>query len=272
VPVDITVKTALCGIVLHPAAHTRSPGMHNAAYEAMGINAAYVAFDVLPEALGSAMAGIRALGFAQVAVSIPHKIAVIEHLDEVDETARSIGAVNTVTVRDGRLLGSNTDWIGANRALEAETTLAGQRAVVLGAGGAARAVVYGLIEGGATVQVLNRTVERAENLAEDLGAQGAGPLANLAGLPYEILVNTTSIGLRSRATPVPAQQLRADSVVMDIVYDPEETQLLADARSCGAVPIGGKWMLVHQAAEQLRIWTGLQAPIDVLEKAFSANH
>ena len=132
-------------------------------------------------------------------------------------------------------------------------------------------VLQAVIEAGATVEVLNRTVERAEDLAKDLGAQGAGPLARISELPHDILINTTSVGLRSDATPVSAQHLRADSVVMDIVYDPEETRLLADARSCGALPIGGKWMLVHQAAEQLRLWTGRDAPIDVLEKAFSAS-
>lgn len=246
--------------------------MHNAAYAAMGIDAAYLAFDVLPDALGSAITGVRSLGLSQIAVSIPHKVAVIEYLDEIDEQARRIGAVNTVTVRDGRLLGSNTDWIGANRALQTGLEdLAGKRAVVLGAGGGARAVVYGLIEAGATVHVLNRTVERAEDLAKELGADGAGPLTHLAELPHDILVNTTSVGLRTRETPVPAKHLRADSVVMDIVYDPEETQLLADARERGARPIAGKWMLVYQAAEQLRIWTGRDAPIEVLEKAFSAS-
>ncbi len=268
---EITAKTALCGIVLHPAGHTRSPRMHNAAYAELGIDAAYLAFDVEPSELGTAMAGIRALGLEQIAVSIPHKVAVMEHLDEIDERARRIGAVNTVTVQNGRLFGSNTDWIGANRALETETELAGKRAVVLGAGGAARAVVYGLIEAGATVHVLNRTVEHAESLAKDLAAQGAGPLASLADLPHDILINTTSVGLRSDTSPVPAQHLRADSIVMDIVYDPEKTRLLEDARKCGARPIGGKWMLVYQAAEQLRIWTGRDAPIEVLARAFSAS-
>lgn len=268
---EITAKTALCGIVLHPAGHTRSPRMHNAAYAELGIDAAYLAFDVEPSELGTAMAGIRALGLEQIAVSIPHKVAVMEHLDEIDERARRIGAVNTVTVQNGRLFGSNTDWIGANRALETETELAGKRAVVLGAGGGARAVVYGLIEAGATVHVLNRTVEHAESLAKDLAAQGAGPLASLADLPHDILINTTSVGLRSDASPVPAQHLRADSIVMDIVYDPEKTRLLEDARKCGARPIGGKWMLVYQAAEQLRIWTGRDAPIEVLARAFSAS-
>lgn len=242
--------------------------MHNAAFRALGIDAAYLAFDVPPGALGDAVSGIRALGLRQIAVSIPHKVEVMQYLDEIDEQAQCIGAVNTVTLRDGRLLGSNTDWIGANRALERETQLADKQAVVLGAGGAARAVVYGLIARGARVRVINRTVERAESLAKDLGAEGAGSLSDLGELGYDILVNATSVGLGSDASPVPAGHLRANAVVMDAVYDPEETRLLREARQRGAVPIQGKWMLIYQAAEQLRIWSGREAPIEVLEEAF----
>src|SRR5262249_6966327 len=140
--VKIRPGTSLCGIVLHPAGHTRSPAMHNAAYAALGIDAVFLAFDVPPARLAAALAGARALGVRQLAVSIPHKQAVLAHLDEVDETARRIGAVNTVTQRDGRLLGSNTDGLGVARALERETKLGGRRAVVLGAGGTARAAGF----------------------------------------------------------------------------------------------------------------------------------
>lgn len=269
-PHPITAQTALCGIVLHPAGHTKSPLMHNAAFEVLGIDARYLAFDVPPEQLGDAIAGVRALGLKQLAVSVPHKVAVMEFLDEVDAGARCIGAVNTVTLRDGRLVGSNTDWVGSNRALERETELGGKRAVVLGAGGAARGVVFGLIERGASVHVLNRTVERAESLAKDLGAAGAGPMSELAGLDYDILVNTTSVGLRSDASPVPAEHVREGSVVMDAVYDPQETRLLRDAKERGAVVVHGKWMLIYQAAEQLRTWTGRDAPIETLEQAFDS--
>ena len=128
---SVGTRTALCGIVLHPAGHTRSPAMHNAAFQALGIDAVYLAFDVPPAALAAALAGARALGIRQLAVSLPHKEAVMEHLDEVDALARRIGAVNTVTLRDGRLEGTNTDWQGAVAALERETTLAGRRAVEL---------------------------------------------------------------------------------------------------------------------------------------------
>jgi shikimate dehydrogenase len=266
--VSISPATALCGIVLHPAGHTRSPAMHNAAFAALGIDAVFVAFDVPPERLGAAIAGARSLGIRQLAVSIPHKQAVMAHLDEIDETARRIGAVNTVTLRDARLVGSNTDWLGVARALERETALAGRRAVVLGAGGTARAAVFALQECGATVTVLNRTPARAEALARELGAARAGGLEALAQLDHDVLVNTTSVGLRSDESPVPAAALRAGSVVLDAVYDPPETRLLREARSRGARTVGGKWMLVEQAVEQIRLWSGKAAPSDVMAAAF----
>ncbi len=242
--------------------------MHNAAFAALEIDASYLAFDVPPEDLADAIAGVRALGLEQIAVSIPHKEAVMDLVDDVDEHARRIGAVNTVTRRDGRLVGSNTDWLGSNRALERETEIAGKRAVVLGAGGAARAVVFGLLERGAEVHVLNRTVERAERLAKELGASGAAEISALADLDHDILVNTTSVGLREDVSPVPAEMLRPGSVVMDAVYDPEVTRLLRDAANRGARPLGGKWMLVYQAAAQFETWTGREAPIEVLANAF----
>ena len=268
-PDPISPRTALCGIVLHPAGHTRSPAMHNAAFRALGLDAVYLAFDVLPEALRDAVAGARALGVRQLAVSLPHKQAVMAHLDEVEETARRIGAVNTVTRSpEGRLVGANTDWIGAVRALERELELAGARAVVLGAGGAARGVVYGLLARGARVTVLDRTPGRARALADDLGAEGAGPLSELARVPHDVLVNATSLGLSGDVSPVPAEALRPATLVMDTIYEPERTRLLRDAEARGARTLGGKWMLVHQAAEQLRIWSGREAPLERMAEAF----
>lgn len=263
-------RTQLCGVVLHPAGHTRSPAMHNAAFAALGIDAVYVAFDVPPDALPAAVAGARALGIRQLAVSIPHKEAMPALCDEVDATARRIGAVNTVTLRDGRLVGSNTDWIGVVRAIEAHGPIADRDAVVLGAGGAARAAVFGLRERGARVRVLNRTRARAERLASELGAV-AGPLDALAQGRCDILVNTTRVGLREDASPVHADAIPAGCLVLDAVYDPPRTRLLRDAEARGARAIEGKWWLVHQAAEQIRAWTGADAPVDVMEKAFDAG-
>ena len=167
--------------------------MHNAAFAALGIDAVYLAFDVPPARLGDAVSGARALGIRQLAISIPHKEAVMAHLDEVDPTARRIGAVNTVTLRGERLVGSNTDWLGAVQALERERKLSGARAVVLGAGGAARAAVFGLLERGARVVVLNRTPERAHALCAALGAHVAFFLVVLRLGEYYVLMNITRV-------------------------------------------------------------------------------
>ncbi|MGH0032994.1 MAG: shikimate dehydrogenase [Myxococcota bacterium] len=265
---EITPTTALCGIVLHPAGHTRSPAMHNAAFQALAIDAVYLAFDVPPDGLAGAVEGVRRLGVRQLSVSLPHKQAVMEHLDEVDPVARRIGAVNTVVRRGDALVGSNTDWTGALRALERETKLEGARAVVLGAGGTARALVHGLLDRGARVRVLNRTPEKARALCDALGADSAGGLGDLRDAPYDVLVNTTSVGLGEDVSPVAAADLRADAVVMDAVYEPERTRLLRDARAAGARTVGGKWMLVHQAALQLETWSGQSAPVELMAEAF----
>ncbi|MCP5056174.1 MAG: shikimate dehydrogenase [bacterium] len=260
--------TELCAVLLHPAGHTRSPAMHNAAFSALGIDAIFMAFDVPPDALGDALAGIRALGVRQLAISLPHKQAIGAYCDELDETAQAIGAVNTVTRVGDRLVGANTDWIGAVRALEREGPLEGANAVVLGAGGTARAVTFGLLRRGVRVTVLNRTEATAARLAKELGAHASGGLDALADVEHDVLVNTTSAGLREERSPVPAGALRPGSRVLDAVYDPAETRLLRDARARGATPIGGKWMLVLQAVEQIRLWSGKTPPGELLAAAF----
>ena len=266
----ISARTALCGILLHPAGHTRSPAMHGAAYAALGIDAVYLAFDVPPARLSDALRGARALGVRQLAISLPHKQAALAHADELEETARRIGALNTLTLVGERWLGSNTDWLGAVRALESERSLDGARAVVLGAGGTARAVVFGLLARGARVHVLNRNPQRARQLADELGAQGSGSLAELASTPHDVLVNTTSVGLREDVSPVDAGAQRAGSLVMDAVYEPLRTRLLRDAEARGARTVSGKWMLIHQAAEQFRLFTGREAPLAALIEGFDA--
>ena len=246
-----------CGIVLHPAGHTRSPAMHRAAYQALALNASYEAFDVPPDELSRAVTRFREEGIRQLAVSIPHKESMMSFVDELEPVGRAIGAINTVTLEGDRWVGTNTDWIGALRALERAGPVSGQRAVVLGAGGTARALTYALRQRECEVFVLNRTIDRAETLARELGATGTGGLDRLADLTPEILVNTTSVGLNEDRSPVPASHLHEGMVVLDAVYAPEQTQLLKDAHARGAKTVGGKWMLVHQAVEQLRRWTSL---------------
>jgi len=267
---EVPEGVALCGIVLHPAGHTRSPAMHRAAFAACGIAARYEAFDVTPDDLAAFVARARVAGVRQLAVSLPHKEAILALVDDVDDEARAIGAANTVTRRGERLEAANTDWLGAVRALEERggARLGDARVVVLGAGGTARAVAFGLVQRGAHVTVLNRTRSRAETVAAELGAEGAGPLDALAALAPEILVNTTRVGLASDASPVPAEAIPAGALVMDAVYEPERTRLLRDAAARGARPLGGKWMLVFQGAEQFRLWTGRTAPVEAMARAF----
>jgi len=255
-------------VILHPAGHTRSPTLHRAAYAALGIDAVYLAFDVPPARLADAIQGARALGVRQLSISLPHKETVMPLLDAVDETARHIGAVNTVVREGEHLVGYNTDWLGAVQALERERKLSGLRAVVLGAGGAARGVVFGLLRRGARVTVLNRTPARAAELARELGAQAGGSLEEIGKLAFDVLVNTTSIGLRSDESPVAADAIPPGSLVMDAVYEPERTRLLRDAETRGARTLSGKWMLVLQAAEQLRLLTGRVAPDEAMAAAF----
>ena len=264
----IDSTTTVCGIILHPAGHTRSPAIHNAAFQELGIDAVYHAFDVQPDGLEAAVAGMRALGLRQLAVSIPHKEAVMPLLDRLDDEARKIGAVNTITLHEGTLVGSNTDWIGAIQAIRREIEPEGQDAAVLGAGGAARAVVHGLLRAGARVTVLNRTRTKAESLARELGAQDSGTLDDLGDLTPSIIFNTTSVGLRSEQSPVVADSIPSNAVVLDAVYDPQKTRMLRDAAGRGARTVAGKWMLVYQAAEQFRLWTNQEAPVETMARAF----
>jgi shikimate dehydrogenase len=276
-----TATTAIqCGIVLHPAGHTKSPAMHRAAYRHLGIDAQYDAHDVPPEDLANAVKRFRDQGLRQFAVSIPHKEAMLALVDEVEPVAREIGAINTVTLVDGRLIGTNTDWLGALRALErvGAGSPGDGTAVVLGAGGTARALVYGLRQRGYDVTVLNRTLARAKTLVRELGATHAGELDELTGLKPRIIVNTTSVGLNEMVSPIVADAISDSATVLDVVYSPERTQLMQDAEARGAKAIGGKWMLVYQAVEQLRIWTkslknppsdrDLESVVEVMAKAF----
>ncbi len=258
-------STTLYGIIGHPVSHSLSPAMHNAAFNALGINGVYLAFDVTD--LPSAVKGIKALGIKGLSVTIPHKVEIMGFLDEVDEVARRIGAVNTIVNRDGRLWGGNTDWIGAVKALEEQTQIEGKRAVVLGAGGSARAVCAGLKERGALVHIVNRTVENARKLAERFDCSWSG-FDEIQDMEGEILVNTTSVGMEpdSHKTPVPSAITERFSIVMDIVYAPLKTRLLDEAEKAGCVTINGLRMLLLQAVAQFELWTGEKAPVDVMEK------
>lgn len=260
------VQPELFGVVGNPVGHSLSPVMHNAAFRDMGINAFFGAFAVSD--LAGALAGMRALGLKGFSVTIPHKVAVMEYLDEIDAEARRIGAVNTVINRDGRLCGSNTDAPGALNALKEKIDPAGRRVLVIGAGGAARALVCGLTAAGAEVVVCNRDAEKGRLLATEFGAAflERDQLENFSG---EILVNTTPVGMHPDIgqMPVPESLLKPGLVVMDIVYNPLRTRLLAAAAARGAETIDGLGMFVGQGALQLELWTGRPAPVAVMRRA-----
>jgi shikimate dehydrogenase len=193
-------------------------------------------------------------------------------LDEVEETARRIKAVNTIVNANGRLQGYNTDVSGAIRALKDKTPLTGRAVAILGAGGAARAVAFGILAEGGRVTIFNRAAERGAKLADELQAEFR-PLSEFKADPYTIMVNTTPVGMtpRADATPVAAETLRPGLVVMDIVYNPLKTRLLREAACAGCTTVDGLSMFVHQGAQQFELWTGLKAPVDIMRMAVEAE-
>jgi shikimate dehydrogenase len=262
----IDSNTFLCGLIGNPVAHSLSPVMHNQAFAAIGYNAVYLAFRVID--LNSAIKGIKALNFKGVSVTLPHKVAVIQYLDEVDEAAAAIGAVNTIVNNNGKLIGYNTDCQGALQALRTKTAIQDKSVALIGAGGAARAIGFGLLAAGGRVTILNRSRTTGERLAGDLKAEFL-PLNDWQPNRYEILINTTPIGMHPEtdATPIRKEDLSKDMVVMDIVYNPLKTRLLKEAEAKKCQTINGIAMFVFQGAHQFELWTGEKAPVDVMQNS-----
>jgi shikimate dehydrogenase len=262
----ISGTTEVYGIIGQPVRHSLSPAMHNAAFAARGLDKVYVAFPA-PDAAG-AVAAIRSLGLAGASVTIPHKQAVIPELDRVDPVAAQIGAVNTIIRRDHELHGINTDWLGANRALSEALELKGATVLILGAGGSARAIGFGLRQAGAEIILASRTPEKGRALAQQLACPWV-PLAQAAEQRAAALVNATSVGMspESEVSPLPAAALAAFPVVMDIVYAPLQTRLLREAAAAGCHCIDGLAMLLYQGAAQFTLWTGQEAPLEIMRQS-----
>lgn len=276
----IDTATRLCAVIGNPVVHSLSPAMHNAAFEALGLNYVYVAFHV--EDVGACLSGMRALpSFRGMSVTIPHKMAVMPHLDEIEVLAQHVGCVNTVINENGRLLGANTDGLGTLRAFEeAGVSLAGRRILFLGAGGAVRAVAFAMAEqGGAeTVTLLARNPAKAAALADDLRAGTPAHIATgdleadlaAAMAAHDIIVQGTPIGMypeRVGQTCVPPELLQSRHVVFDMVYNPMKTRFLLDAEAKGCVCILGGEMLLQQAVLQFERWTGQAAPVGIMRAA-----
>ncbi len=246
--------------------------MHNAGYRALGLDWHYVPFEMTESGLPSALSAMRVLGIRGLGVSMPFKLLVMSQLDRLDANAAKIGAVNTIVNDDGELVGHNTDWLGATRALEEVRAVAGARVLVLGAGGAARAVAFGLLERGASVCLSNRTDTRAVELARELGTDVVAWEDRHRVEAFDVLVNASSLGMSTvdPMSPVDASALRSDLIVMDIVYKPLETALIRAAKLQGATTIDGGRMLLHQAAAQFELYTRGPAPLEAMNDALLA--
>ena len=270
-------STNIVGLIGHPVEHSFSPPMHNAAFDALNMDYAYVAFDVNPNDLKSAIEGAESLNIKGFNVTIPHKVDVMQYLDELDEVARLIGAVNTIDFKN--LKGYNTDGIGAVKAIEEVTSIKNKNVVVAGAGGASRAISFYIAKYGAeSLTILNRNEVKAESLASDVSDSGLiGEVAydsiNAIGNYMEgadVLIDTTPLGMHPNISDEPivkADMMDEDLVVFDAVYNPNETVLIKEAIKANAKPVYGIKMLLYQGAESFKIWTGKTAPVDVMEKA-----
>jgi shikimate dehydrogenase len=252
-------QTDIYVLIGNPVGHSLSPLMHNCAYKEMGLDAHYVSFCV--EDLRNAVSGLRALNISGVSVTIPFKTEVIQYLDEVDGDALKIGAVNTIINEDGRLKGKNTDWLGIVLALKEAMEIKDKTFVVMGAGGTARAALFGIVKEGGLPVIVNRTEEKGLELAQEWGLSFR-PLYEIRDIKADGLINTTPVGMypRTAELPLPPDALPNFGSVMDVVYNPLQTRLLSEAKKAGCRIISGADMFVHQGAEQIKIWTGKEPP------------
>lgn len=268
---SITAKTKICMVIGDPIEHSLSPLMHNAGYQKLAIEDqfVYAACRVRVAEIAGFIAGVRSMGIRGVSCTLPHKIAVMDHLDRIDDVAEKIGAVNTIVNDHGILKGYNTDWLSVVTPIRELITLKGTSVAILGAGGAARAAVWGLRKAGAKVTIFNRSRDKAEKLAAEFGC-AVGDTENMRSVrQMDIIFNATSVGLapNEHDTPLPKQFITAHHIVFDAVYVPHETQLIRDARDRGARVIHGIEMLLHQGAAQFELYTGRKAPVAAMRSA-----
>lgn len=280
----LTGKTTVTGIIGWPVSHSLSPVLHNAAFQALGLDWIYVPFPVAPERLAEGVAGLRSVGVAGFSVTIPHKVAIIPLLDQVTPEAELIGAVNTVVAREGKLIGYNTDGIGLIAALREKLSFdpAGKDVLVLGAGGAARSAVVSLaLAGAAGVTIANRSLDSARALEQLVAARPTQTLFATRGLDcladagfmegFDLVVNTTSVGMAGDCFPgLALSSLKPGGCLYDMVYAPPVTPLLAQAGTLGIPCANGLGMLVAQGEAAFRIWTGATPPKGCMEGALEA--
>ncbi len=270
----IDASTRLCGLIGNPVRHTVSPQMHNAAFRALKLNYVYLAFEVEAHRLGEAVKGLRSLGARGFNVTIPYKVEVMRFLDRLDPTAEKTGAVNTVVI-DDEMTGYNTDVVGVEAALREAGCRGNGQAMIIGAGGVARAAAYALRRlGYRDIIVANRTRERALRLAQLIEGLGGKPdvtpleKAGEYSRRCEVIVNCTPLGMvpDTDSTPLRSKEIPGDSVVLDLVYNPLKTKLLREAERAGARTVDGLVVLVEQGAVAFKLWTGLEPPRDLMRR------
>ncbi|MGD6806731.1 MAG: shikimate dehydrogenase [Candidatus Bathyarchaeia archaeon] len=276
---NISGRTRVCGVIGDPIEHSLSPIMHNAAFQALGLDYVFLAFKVKSSCVPDAVNGMRALNIRGLNVTMPHKSTVMANLDRIDLSAQIISSVNTILNKENLLFGFNTDGVGAVKALkENGVELKGRKVLLLGAGGAARAIAYSMAKEGDELAVLNRTAKQAQALAKLLEKSANKKIAYGSLSPSDIeknlqdsdiIINATSVGMKPHPdeSPIPAKLLRPDLSVMDIVYNPLETKLVKEAKAAGAKVVSGVEMLIYQGAASFEIWTGKSAPVEVMRKA-----
>ena len=268
-------QTAIYGLIGNPVSHSISPIIHNTLFNEMGFNSVYVPFKV--NNIDDFIEEFRMLDIRGYSVTIPHKESITNHLDAIDPMAKKIGAVNTIVNRNGKLIGFNTDYEAAVKALnsvnnlsgvsEEEGYLKGKKVTLLGAGGAARAIAFGLKDCGAHITIINRNHNRAQLLARDVGCL-SGKLDDLHTIEADILINATPVGMfpKVNETPIAKNKLKPDIIVFDTIYNPIETKLLQDAKAQGCKVVGGLPMFIQQAAAQFKLWTGKIPPLGLIEE------
>jgi shikimate dehydrogenase len=277
--VVISGRTQVCAVIGDPIEHTLSPIMHNAAFQDLKLDYVFLAFRVIPAEIRNAITSMRALNIRGLNVTMPYKSSIMNFLDEVEQSAKTIRSVNTILNKDGRLLGFSTDGIGVLNALrENGVDPKGKRVLLLGAGGAAKAIAYTLAQQADQLVILNRTAKQATDLAILLKKAVNRKVIADAFLPSrvkeelaqsDILINATSVGMEPNAneTPVVSEFLNPNLAVMDIVYNPIETMLAKNAKAAGSKVVSGIEMLIYQGAASFEIWTGMKAPVEVMRKA-----
>jgi shikimate dehydrogenase len=263
-----SAKHKICLVIGDPVAHSLSPSMHNAAYKALGIEAEYEfgAKRIVEDELAKFMYEVREKDIHMLAVTIPHKEAIMQYLDAVDNVAKEIGAVNMVLNKDGKLIGYNTDYVGAVESLRAVVALIGKRVSLLGSGGSARAIVYGLVKEKCDVTVYSRNKDSANELKKTFGCKVL-PWEERNSMVADIIVNTTPIGRDNNVRPIDESVIHKGQIVFDINYNANGTSLLKLAKKKGTTAVDGLEMLLKQGMKQFELYTGIKAPEQAMRKA-----